>query len=74
MAQQDSINIQKCYANLGILYKKTGDTLRSIQISKKSLEICEGLGDHRHALNMLQKKPNVEGYTGKTKNNIKKGG
>jgi len=54
LQQNDSANIQKCYANLGILYKKTGDTTKSIEYSKKSLTICEGLGDHRNQAIVLQ--------------------
>ncbi|RLD55482.1 MAG: hypothetical protein DRJ05_12880 [Bacteroidetes bacterium] len=54
LLQNDSVNIQKCYANLGILYKKTGDTIKSIEYSKKSLEISKGLGDHRNQAIVLQ--------------------
>jgi len=51
---KDSGNIEKCYANLGILYKKIGDTTKSIEFSRKSLAICESMGDHRNQAIALQ--------------------
>jgi len=54
LVEADSGNIQKCYANLGILYKKIGDTVKSIEFSKKNLAICEGLNDHRNQAIALQ--------------------
>ncbi len=54
LIEKDSNNLEKCYANLGILYKKTGDTLNAIKNYKKSLAINESLGDHRNLAMILQ--------------------
>jgi len=54
LIEKDSNNLEKCYANLGLLYKKTGDTLKAIRNYKKSLAINESLGDHRNLAMILQ--------------------
>ncbi len=51
---QDSVYMARCYANLGVLYKKTGDTSRAIVNYKKALGINESRGDHRNQAIVLQ--------------------
>lgn len=51
---QDSVYMARCYANLGVLYKKTGDTNRAVENYKKGLAINESRGDHRNQAIVLQ--------------------
>ncbi len=46
--EQDSGYMARCYANLGVLYKKTGDTTKAIENYKKGLAINIKMGDHRN--------------------------
>jgi len=52
--EKDSGNMATCYANLGILYKKTGDTIKAIENYKMGLTINESLGNHRNLSIVLQ--------------------
>ena len=52
--EQDSVYMARCYANLGVLYKKTDDTTRAIVNYKKALGINENRGDHRNQAIVLQ--------------------
>ncbi len=46
--EKDSGHMARCYANLGVLYKKVGDTSKAIDNYKNGLAINESLGDHRN--------------------------
>ncbi len=52
--EKDSGNIATCYSNLGILYKRTGDTTKAIESYKNSLAINESIGNHRNLSIVLQ--------------------
>ena len=52
--EQDSVYMARCYANLGVLFKKTGDTTRAIVHYKNALTINESRGDHRNQAIVLQ--------------------
>lgn len=52
--EEDSGNMASCYSNLGILYKRIGDTTVAIENYKKSLTINENLGNHRNLSIVLQ--------------------
>ncbi len=52
--EKDSGYMARCYANLGILYKRTGDTLKAIDNYKNGLLINESLGDHRNTAIICQ--------------------
>ena len=54
ISEQDSVYMARCYANLGVLYKRTGDTSRAIVNYKKALGINENRGDHRNQAIVLQ--------------------
>ena len=51
---QDSGLMAKCYINLGINSKKTGDTINAIRNYKNSLIISESLGNERDQAIVLQ--------------------
>ena len=46
--EKDSAYMARCYANLGVLYKKVGDTTKAIDNYKNGIAINESLGDHRN--------------------------
>ncbi len=46
--EKDSAYMARCYANLGILYKRTGDTLKAIDSYHNGLRINEGMNDYRN--------------------------
>ncbi len=46
--EQDSGYMARCYANLGVLYKKIGNTTKAIENYKKGLAINIEMGDHRN--------------------------
>lgn len=52
--EKDSGNIATCYSNLGILYKRTGDTTKAIESYKNSLTINESMRNHRNLSIVLQ--------------------
>jgi len=52
--EQDTVYMARCYANLGVLYKRTGDTTRAIVNYQKALGINESRGDHRNQAIVLQ--------------------
>jgi len=54
ITEDDSVYMARCYANLGVLYKKTGDTLLAVENYKKALAINESKGDYRNQAIVLQ--------------------
>jgi len=52
--EKDTTNMARCFANLGILYKKTGDTIKAIEYYKKGISINESRGDYRNLSIVLQ--------------------
>jgi len=54
ITEDDSVYMARCYANLGVLYKKTGDTLLAVENYKNALAINESKGDYRNQAIVLQ--------------------
>jgi len=52
--EQDSVYMARCYANLGVLYKKVGDTTHAVENYKKGLTINENRNDYRNQAIVLQ--------------------
>jgi tetratricopeptide (TPR) repeat protein len=52
--EKDSGYMARCYANLGVLHKRLGDTLKAIDNYKDGLKINESLGDHRNTAIICQ--------------------
>lgn len=50
----DSIYMARCYSNLGVIYKKTGDTINAVENYKKALNINERKNDYRNQAIVLQ--------------------
>jgi len=46
--ENESAYMARCYANLGVLYKKTGDTTKAIENYKKGIAINQKMGDYRN--------------------------
>ncbi len=54
LTENDSVYMARIYANLGVLYKKTGDTLLAVENYKNALAINESQGDYRNQAIVLQ--------------------
>ncbi len=52
--EKDSGYMARCYANLGVLHKRLGDTLKAIENYKQGLKINESMGDHRNTAIICQ--------------------
>ncbi len=51
---KDSSLMEKCYTNLGIIFKKKGDTVKAVENYKNSLVISKRLGNYRDQAIVLQ--------------------
>ncbi len=52
--EHDSLYMARCYSNLGVLYKKTGDTINAVENYEKALIINERKNDYRNQAIVLQ--------------------